>query len=42
MIELKKDILFVAKFICDNHDRIKERHFVCGDLFIFAEFLTIF
>ena len=30
-----------AKFVCDNHHKIKERH-VYADLYIFAEFLSMF
>ena len=31
-----------SNFGCDNHNRIKERHFVCGNLFRCFEFLSLF
>ena len=31
-----------AKFVYDNHHKIKDRHLVCGDLHMFADFLLIF
>ena len=35
-------IQLFAKFVCDNDHKIKERHYVYADLYIFAEFLFIF
>ena len=40
-LQLRK-IQVLSKFVCNNYHRIKERHFICGDLFIFSEFLMIF
>ena len=31
-----------AKFVGDNYLKIKESHFVSGDLYMFAEFMSIF
>ena len=31
-----------AKFAAVNYSKVKERHFVSGDLYIFAEFMSIF
>ena len=31
-----------SKSACDKCQRIKERHFVCGNLLIFSEFLLMF
>ena len=35
-------IQLFTKFVCDNHHKIKERHYVYADLYIFAEFLFMF
>ena len=31
-----------AKFVGDNYSKIKERHFVIGNLYMFGEFMSIF
>ena len=31
-----------AKFVYDNYQKIKDRHLVCGDLYMFAGFLSMF
>ena len=31
-----------AKFVSDNYTKMRERHFVAGDLYMFAEFLSVF
>ena len=31
-----------AKFVCDNYQKISDRHVVCGDLHTFVNFLSMF